>query len=79
MFTKFFLRIQAVLAKLMDKKAASVIAQHLAVENLLGMQGILDPLAPLNIGWPIDDSVANLPSAFMSIAPVNAGLDLAGF
>ena len=43
------------------------------------MQGILDPLAPLNIGWPIDDSVANLPSAFMDIAPVNAGLDLAGF
>jgi len=79
MFTKFFLRIQAVLAKLMDKKAASVIAQHLAVENLLGMQGILDPLAPLNIGWPIDDSVANLPSAFMGIAPINVALDLGGF
>ena len=44
MFTKFFLRIQTVLFKLMDKKAATVLAQHIAVEGLTDIQGILDPM-----------------------------------
>lgn len=50
MFTKFALRIQAVLFKLLDKKAASVIGQQLAVEHVTGMAGILDPLVFNRLG-----------------------------
>lgn len=80
MFTKFFLRIQAVLFKLMDKKAATVLAQHIATESLTDMQGILGPMALARIGnWPFEEGAASIIGAAMSIAPVNAGLGLAGF
>jgi hypothetical protein len=72
MFTKFFLRIQAVLLKLMDKKAATVLAQHIAVEGLTDMQGILDPMALARLGNnPFELGALSLPGAAMSIAPVN--------
>ena len=72
MFTKFFLRIQAVLFKLMDKKAATVLAQHIAVEGLTDMQGILDPMALTRVGnWPFEEGAFSIAGAAMSIAPVN--------
>ena len=73
MFTKFFLRIQAVLFKLMDKKAATVLAQHIAVEGLTDMQGILDPMALTRVGnWPFEEGAFSIVGASMSIAPINA-------
>jgi hypothetical protein len=59
MFTKFFLRIQAILFKLLDKKAATVLAQHIAVESLTDIQGILAPSAAGSIGnWPFEGAGA---------------------
>jgi hypothetical protein len=76
MFTKFFLRIQAVLMKLLGKRAGSVIAQHLLVENLTGAEGILSPMAFGHIGNnPLESSVLGLPSAFFSIGTVDAVTD----
>lgn len=73
MFTKFFLRIQAVLMKLLGKRAGSAIAQHLLVENLTGAEGILSPMMIGHIGNnPIESSVFGLPSAFFSIGTVDA-------
>jgi hypothetical protein len=77
MFTKFFLRIQAVLMKLLGKRAGSAIAQHLLVENLTGAEGILSPIAYGHIGNnPIESSVLGLPSAFFSIGTVDAVTDV---
>ena len=76
MFTKFFLRIQAVLMKLLGKRAGSTIAQHLLVESLTGAEGILSPIAYGhidNIG--IESSVLGLPSAFFGIGTINAVTD----
>lgn len=50
MFTKFFLRFQKALTKLLRDKPASLITQHLMAENLLGTVGVLDPFMPLHIG-----------------------------
>ena len=50
MFTKFFLRFQKVLTKLIRDKPASLITQHLMAENLLGTAGVLDPFMPLHLG-----------------------------
>ena len=72
MFTKYFLRIQAVLFKLLGKKAGSVIAQHLLVENLTGAEGILSPLIFKHLlNNPLESSVFGLPSAFFSIGTVD--------
>lgn len=76
MFTKFFLRIQAVLMKLLGKRAGSTIAQHILVESLTGAEGILSPSLFNhidNIG--IESSVLGLPSAFFSIGTVDAVTD----
>jgi hypothetical protein len=73
MFTKFFLRIQAVLVKLLGKRAGSVIAQHILVESLTGAEGILSPSLFNHIGNnPLESSVFGLPSAFFSIGTVDA-------
>lgn len=64
MFTKFFLRIQAALFKLLDQRAASVIGQHLAVEMLTDVPGILDPLLLNRLGNnPFEGSAASIFSA----------------
>lgn len=76
MFTKFFLRIQAVLMKLLGKRAGSTIAQHLLVENLTGAEGVLSPMAFGHIGNnPLESSVAGLPSAFFGIGTIDAVTD----
>ena len=68
MFTKFFLRIQAVLYKLLDKRMASVIGQQIAVDHFTNFQGVLDPLAVFHIGnLPFEASVFNAPSALFDV------------
>lgn len=76
MFTKFFLRIQAVLMKLLGKRAGSTIAQHILVESLTGAEGILSPIAYGHIGNnPLESSVLGLPSAFFGIGTIDAVTD----
>ena len=61
MFTKFFLRFQAVLAKQLGQRGASVIGQHLAVDLLTDAPGILDPLAISRLGnSPFEGSAASI-------------------
>ena len=61
MFTKFFLRFQAVLAKQLGQRSASVVGQHLAVDLLTDAQGILDPLAINRLGNnPFEGSAASI-------------------
>lgn len=61
MFTKFFLRFQAVLAKQLGQRSASVIGQHLAVDLLTDAPGILDPLAISRLGnSPFEGSAASI-------------------
>ena len=68
MFTKFFLRIQAVLYKLLDKRMASVIGQQIAVDQFTNFQGVLDPLAVFHIGnSPFEASILNAPSALFDV------------
>ena len=68
MFTKFFLRIQAVLYKLLDKRMASVIGQQIAVDQFTNFQGVLDPLAVFHIGnSPFEASVFNAHSALFDV------------
>jgi hypothetical protein len=77
MFTKFFLRIQAVLMKLLGKRAGSTIAQHILVESLTGAEGILSPSLFNRIGNnPLESSVAGLPSAFFGIGTIDAVTDV---
>lgn len=73
MFTKFFLRFQHILHNLLEKKAASVIGQHMAVEYFTNMQGILDPFALMRIGSnPIEPSFLSVFSAVGELPTVNA-------
>ena len=72
MFTKFFLRVQAVLLRKLEKKAASVIGQHLAVEMFTDAQGILDPLMINRLGNnPFEGSVTSIFGAVGEIPVVN--------
>ena len=50
MFTKFFLRFQHVLMRHLDKRAASVIGQHMAVEMFTDTPGVLDPMLISRLG-----------------------------
>lgn len=73
MFTKFFLRFQHILHNLLEKKAASVIGQHMAVEYFTNMPGILDPFAMMRIGNnPFEASALSVFGAVgeLPIAPV---------
>lgn len=64
MFTKFFLRIQSVLLRQMDKRSASVIGQHLATEMFTNTPGVLDPLMINRLGNnPFEGSAASIFSA----------------
>ena len=76
MFTKFFLRIQAVLMKLLGKRAGSTIAQHILVESLTGAEGVLSPSLFNRIGNnPLESSVLGIPSAFFGIGTIDAVTD----
>lgn len=73
MFTKFFLRIQAVLLRKLEKKAASVIGQHMAVEMFTNVQGILDPLMINRLGNnPFEGSAASIFGAIGENPIINA-------
>lgn len=67
MFTKFFLRFQKVMAKLMKTQPANVLAQHYATEWLTNTPGVLDPLALNQIGWPLHSSILQAPSSVTDI------------
>ena len=54
MFTKFFIRFQKVLTRLMKDKPAQLVAQHLMVENLFDTAGIMQPMLLNNLGNPFD-------------------------
>lgn len=49
MFTKFLLRFQPVLNRMMKDKPASTVLQHMAVESM-GYTGVLDPYIFLRLG-----------------------------
>ena len=49
LFTKFFLRFQPVLNRMMKDKPASTVLQHMAVESM-GYTGVLDPYIFLKLG-----------------------------
>lgn len=49
MFTKFLLRFQPILNKMMKEKPASTVLQHMAVEGM-GYTGVLDPYIFLRLG-----------------------------
>ncbi|WP_395143777.1 D-alanyl-D-alanine carboxypeptidase family protein [Moraxella atlantae] len=54
MFTKFFIRFQKVLSKLMRDKPATMLAQHFGIEYIFDVAGILEPAFINNIGNPFD-------------------------
>lgn len=72
MFTKFFLRFQRVMLKLMRTRAAMTLSQHYATEWLSNTPGILDPLATHHIGNPFRSSIFQAPSAMTDTATMNA-------
>lgn len=49
MFTKFLLRFQPILNRMMKEKPASTVLQHMAVESM-GYTGVLDPYIFLRLG-----------------------------
>lgn len=49
MFTKFLLRFQPILNRMMKEKPASTVLQHMAVEGM-GYTGVLDPYIFLRLG-----------------------------
>lgn len=71
MFTKFFLRFQLILAKLLKEKPAQMIGMHLLAEGL-GTQGIIEPAWFNRFGNPFDESVFMGADAFSNIATVDA-------
>lgn len=73
MFTKFFLRFQQVLVKMLNQRAGSTIAQHLAIEQFTGLSGVLDPLAVTRIGNnPLEPGIFGYDEAFANISTVKA-------
>ncbi|WP_395147142.1 D-alanyl-D-alanine carboxypeptidase family protein [Moraxella atlantae] len=54
MFTKFFIRFQKVLSKLLRDKPATLLAQHFGVEYMFDVAGILEPSLINNLGNPFD-------------------------
>lgn len=62
-YTKFFIRIQKVLTRVLGKTPASMVLQHLMVENFTNEAGILDPFVLNRIGNnPFDLAPLSLPS-----------------
>ena len=50
MFTKFFVRFQKVMTKMLYEKPAQTIAQHVGVEAFTDMAGVLDPFMVFRVG-----------------------------
>lgn len=50
MFTKFFVRFQKVMTKMLYEKPAQTIAQHVGVEAFTDMAGVLDPFMLFRVG-----------------------------
>ena len=72
MFTKFFLRFQSTLVRTMEKKAGSMITQHLGVEYFTNLSGVLDPFAMSRIGNnPFEPGILNYDEALGNISSIN--------
>lgn len=72
MFTKFFIRFQQVMIKRLGQNAGSTIGQHIAVEQLTGFSGILDPLAITRLGnMPLESGILGYGAAFNNISTVD--------
>ena len=71
MFTKFLIRFQQVMVKQLEKNAAGVIAQHMAVEHFTNTSGLLDPLLINRIGNPFSAGIFGYGSAFGGITSMN--------
>lgn len=72
MFTKFFLRFQSTLIRTMEKKAGSMIAQHMGIEYFTNLSGVLDPFAMNRIGNnPFEPGILNYDNAVSNISTVN--------
>ena len=54
MFTKFFIRFQRVLTKLMLEKPAQLIAHQMMLDGLFDMPSVMQPYLLYNIGNPFD-------------------------
>ena len=50
MFTKFFIRFQKVMTRMLYEKPAQTIAQHVGVEAFTDMAGVLDPFMLFRVG-----------------------------
>lgn len=72
MFTKFLIRFQQIMVKMLEKNAAGVIAQHMAVEHFTNMSGLLEPMFLNRIGNPFSSSIFGYNSAFGDISTVDA-------
>lgn len=72
MFTKFLIRFQQIMIKMLEKNAAGVIAQHMAVEHFTNMSGLLEPMFLNRIGNPFSSSIFGYNSAFGDISTVDA-------
>lgn len=72
MFTKFFLRFQSTLIRTMEKKAGSMITQHMGIEYFTNLDGILDPFAISRVGNnPFEPGIINYDNAVSNISTVN--------
>ena len=54
MFTKFFIRFQRVLTKLMLEKPAQLVAHQMMLDGLFDMPSVMQPYLLYNIGNPFD-------------------------
>lgn len=67
MFTKFFIRFQRIIMRLMKTQPALVMGQHFATEWLTNTPGVLDPALAGNLGIPLRSSIFQAPSALDDI------------
>lgn len=69
-FTKFFLRFQKALVKLLKEQPVQTVGMHILAENL-GTQGTVEPFMPNRFGNPFDGSVLMGTDAFGGIITVD--------
>lgn len=77
MFTKYFLRIQKVLAKLIKDKPLNTLTMVLADAWMAGLPVVTDAFMLARLGNnPLDLGAAKYPETLLDVAPINAALGL---
>lgn len=71
MFTKYFLRIQRVIMKLMGERPGSMIAHGLLLGYMLDVPTIFDAYFPMNLGNPLHPSIFMSPSIVTEPFPMS--------